>query len=113
MTSYSKSSKQICLFVEVPFDLSSFAKILFQIWMSKFGMQLIYMHGWGLYMGFYDIISCSKRSKAPVSQLMDEEHYNTLSLQQLYFLKKKMMVKKPVHFVCVLWKQIFLSYTSW
>ena len=27
-----------------------------------------------------------KKSKAAVSQLMDEEHYNTLSLKQLYFL---------------------------
>ena len=30
-----------------------------------------------------------------MSQLMDEEHYNTLSLRQLYFLKN-MMGKKPV-----------------
>ena len=35
-----------------------------------------------------------KKSKAPVSQLMDEGHYNILSLQQL-------IGKKPVHFVCV------------
>ena len=55
---------------------------------------------------FWDLLFlCSIRrrieSKAPVSQLMDEEHYNIFYLEQLYFLKKKKkkLSKNPVRFV--------------
>ena len=47
-------------------------------------------------------------SKAPVSQLMDEEHYNILYLNQVSFLKKRKTERES----CTFRERTFVRYTS-
>ena len=49
------------------------------------------------------------KAKAPTSQFMDEEHYNTLSLQQISFMKN--YGQETPTFFYVLWEYILFRHT--